>query len=245
MKPHEANQHFWDRSVDWWREWEDDRGEWQRALAEPELVLPLSVIQRVGSLRGTHVAVLGSGDNAVAFAFAGLGADVTSVDISEARLQVARERAKKLGVKQRFVRADLSDLSEIEDGSVGLVYLGGHVTIWLSDLAEPFAEVLRVLAEGGSFVVDEFHPVRRMFQDNTGEQIINDYLARGPYEYGECEERTYEYHWSVADHLAAALEVGLAISYIEETRHTSFDLPETTAVHARTPNRLTFIAEKR
>jgi ubiquinone/menaquinone biosynthesis C-methylase UbiE len=55
--------------------------------------------------------VLGSGDNQVVFALCGLRAEVTSVDISERQLDVARGRAAALGLAVEFVRADVVDLS--------------------------------------------------------------------------------------------------------------------------------------
>ena len=39
MKPHEANQVFWDASTNWWKEKEDKRGLWMRAHQDPSLVL--------------------------------------------------------------------------------------------------------------------------------------------------------------------------------------------------------------
>jgi 2-polyprenyl-3-methyl-5-hydroxy-6-metoxy-1,4-benzoquinol methylase len=46
--------------------------------------------------------VLGSGDNQVVFALAGLGAKVISIDISDKQIEVARKRAAVLGLKGRF-----------------------------------------------------------------------------------------------------------------------------------------------
>jgi 2-polyprenyl-3-methyl-5-hydroxy-6-metoxy-1,4-benzoquinol methylase len=60
---------------------------------------------------GKSVAVLGSGDNQVVFPLAGLGAKVTSVDISEQKIEVARRRADALGLQVDFLRADVVDLS--------------------------------------------------------------------------------------------------------------------------------------
>lgn len=47
----------------------------------------------VKDVAGKTVCVLGSGDNEVAFALTGMGGKVTSIDISEERLRITKERA--------------------------------------------------------------------------------------------------------------------------------------------------------
>ena len=90
----------------------------------------------VADIQGDEVCVLGSGDNEVAFALAGLGGRVTSVDISARRLAVAADRARILDLSVRFVQADVTDLSVLADDSFGLVYTGGHVSVWVADIQQ-------------------------------------------------------------------------------------------------------------
>ena len=129
--PHQANRTFWDTSTEWWKEREDQRGLWMRAPQEPRLVLSEAEMRYVADIQGVEVCVLGSGDNEVTFALAGLGGRVTSVDISERRLAVAADRARTLDLSVRFVQADVTDLSVLADDSFGLVYTGGHVSVWV------------------------------------------------------------------------------------------------------------------
>ena len=75
------------------------------------------------------MAVLGSGDNQVAFALAGLGAKVMSIDISDRQITVARRRAVALGLEMDFLRADIVDLRDLGDATFDLVYTGGHVAV--------------------------------------------------------------------------------------------------------------------
>jgi ubiquinone/menaquinone biosynthesis C-methylase UbiE len=93
-------------------------------------------------LRGKF-CVLGSGDNEVAFALAGLGGRVTSVDISVRRLQVAVERARALGLQLSFLQADVTNLSALKDDSFDLVYTGGHTSVWIAGIREYYAEAIR------------------------------------------------------------------------------------------------------
>src|SRR4030042_1075709 len=58
----------------------DSRELWRRCPTEPGLVLSARELELLRDVRGRRACVLGSGDNQVVFALAGLGARVTSVD---------------------------------------------------------------------------------------------------------------------------------------------------------------------
>ena len=166
---------------------------------------------------GRAVCVLGSGDNEVAFALTGLGANVTSVDISERRLAVAADRARTLGLQLTFLRADVTNLSALEDHSFDLVYTGGHMSVWISDIQQYYAEAVRILKPDGLFVVNDYHPMRRMWVDAEGPEPHNSYCNRGPYRYTSEEGLpTFEYHWTVADHIQAVVDAGCRIIKVEE-----------------------------
>lgn len=217
MKQHEPNRAFWDASTKWWKEKEDKRGLWKRTHEDPALVLSPSEMPFLTDLHGKRVCVLGSGDNEVAFALVGLGGVVTSVDISQERLDVAAERARTLGLELTFVRADVTDLTSLADASFDLVYTGGHVSVWVSDIQKYYAEAIRVLRPGGLFVVNEYHPIRRMWADAGGALPQHRYLNRGPYEYTSDEGLpTFEYHWTVADHIQAAVDAGCRVVKVDE-----------------------------
>src|SRR5215472_15198346 len=102
---------------------------------------------------GKKIAVLGSGDNQVVFALAGMGALVTSVDISKRQIEIARSRATALGLQVEFVQADVVDLSMLADATFDIVYTGGHVAVWVSDLRRYYAEAARILKPGGLLTV--------------------------------------------------------------------------------------------
>ena len=91
--------------------------------------------------------MLGSGDNQVVFALAGMGAAVTSVDISE--IEAARSRAAALGLQIEFVQADVVDLSGLGDATFDAVYTGGHVAVCVSDLRRYYGEAARILKSDG------------------------------------------------------------------------------------------------
>src|SRR5215217_6984812 len=217
MKPHEANQAFWDASTKWWKEKEDQRGLWRKAHENPSLVLSPAEMPFLKDIDGKAVCVLGSGDNEVAFALTGLGANVTSVDISERRLAVAADRARTLGLQLTFLRADVTNLSALEHHSFDLVYTGGHMSVWISDIQQYYAEAVRILKPDGLFVVNDYHPMRRMWVDAERPEPRNSYCNRGPYRYTSEEGLpTFEYHWTVADHIQAVVDAGCRIIKVEE-----------------------------
>ena len=115
LPEHEANRRYWDAQASRWRELRDRDGLWTRCAAEPDLAFEgeaLAMIRRYGGdLTGKRACVIGSGDNYAAFALAGLGARVTSTDISQGQLDVARDRAEALGLDIDFIRADAAALA--------------------------------------------------------------------------------------------------------------------------------------
>ncbi len=223
---HAANRERWDTASRRWAAGADSRGLWQRCPQEPGLVLCEKELEYLGGLSGKRVCVLGSGDNQVVFALAGLGAFVTSVDISQNQLDIAEARANVLGLAICFVRADVTDLSSMDSASYDAVYTGGHVAVWVADLAMFYAEAIRILRPNGLFVVNEYHPFRRIWRDSKDAMIVElPYLERGPFEYDLDDDilrpqtgsiKSYEFHWTVADYLVAVLRAGCRLLVVDE-----------------------------
>ena len=168
-------------------------------------------------IEGRDVCVLGSGDNEVVFAIAGMGARVTSVDVSERQLEIARERAGVLGLEVSFMREDVTDLADMQDGSFDVVYTGGHISIWVSDIRKYYGEAARILRPGGLFMVNEYHPIRRMWHESGGPTPRHEYFKRGPYEYrSDRGLPQFEFHWTVSDHIQAMLDAGCDVVKVDE-----------------------------
>jgi SAM-dependent methyltransferase len=223
---HEANRRVWDRMAPDWARSADRRGVWHRCVADPGLALHKRELALLGDLRDRSVCVLGSGDNEVVFALAGMGAQVTSVDISQVQLDLARQRAEALGLHINFLRADVTDLSAMPDGTFDLVYTGGHVAVWVSDLRTYYAEATRILRPGGRLVVSEYHPFRRVFRAIEDRlEVEYNYFDLGPHPYDSgqtesAEDATtlvqYEFHWTVSGMATAVLRAGCVVDVLEE-----------------------------
>jgi SAM-dependent methyltransferase len=221
---HEANRRRWDAGAASWARRADTRGIWRRCHLDPSLALHPAELNWLTDIADRRVAVLGSGDNQVAFALVGLGAKVMSVDISDR--QVARRRAVALGLEMGFSRADIVDLRDLGDATFDLVYTGGHVAVWVSELKRYYAEAARILRPGQLLIVSEYHPFRRVWNaSTTALELGFNYFDRGPHrleagedvlypEPGEWEQ--FQLHWTVADYITAMLASGCQLIHVEE-----------------------------
>ena len=155
--------------------------DWRRCPADPAVALIREELELLGDVAGRDVCVLGSGDNLAVFALAGMGARLTSVDISQAQLDTAASRAGEIGLDIAFLCADAVDLRELGDESFDLVYTGGHVAVWISDIRRYYAEACRILRRGGMLMVNEYHPFRRIWRASPDRlELACGYFERGP-----------------------------------------------------------------
>ncbi|MBD5458209.1 MAG: class I SAM-dependent methyltransferase, partial [Lachnospiraceae bacterium] len=122
---------------DWYRSLRADENI-EELVKEPASAFHPSVHQLINKympeLRGKKVLLPSSGDNHAAFAFALLGAEVTSADISEKQLEYAKGIADRLNLDIRIVCDDTTQLSNIEDNSFDLVYTSNGTHTWIADI---------------------------------------------------------------------------------------------------------------
>lgn len=223
---HEANRRRWNAASPGYAAMGERSGSWRKVATEPGWAFQPQELALLGSVAGKRACVLGSGDNLAVFALAGLGVEVTSVDISEQQLDVARQRVEALGLRVRFVRADVTDLSELEDATYDIVYISRHVSVWVSELRACYREAVRILKTGGLFLVTEYHPVRRIFKDDPERlSVERSYLERGPFfqevaeglfDRGPGKLRSYVCHWTIADLYQAMTDPGCALIALDE-----------------------------
>lgn len=224
---HEANRRRWDKVAPYYQSKPDLEERRRRVIHEPGLALGEAERRYLSQVAGQRIAVLGSGDQLVVFALAGLGARVTSVDISQTQLDLGAARANACGLAGiTFLRADVTDLSALADGEFDVVYTGGHVAVWVSDLRRFYSEASRILKPGGLLIVNEYHPFRKPWADIADHlEIGYPYYQRGPYLWDSSEDVpnaekgsliTYEFHWTVSDYVNALLAAGCELAAMEE-----------------------------
>jgi SAM-dependent methyltransferase len=219
---HAANRRHWDAVAEGWRQLRDRDQIWRKCPTQPELAFDgaaLEMIRRFGGdLAGQRVCVIGSGDNYAAFALAGMGANVTSVDISERQLQVAAARADELGLRITFVQSDAADMSAIADESFDLLCSSNGFFVWIAQPGRVFSEVQRVLRRGGYYIFYDIHPFMRPWKDQVLPlEMEKPYFETGPFVELEEGQPVYEFTWTLSDLVNPLLAAGLHLCQIAES----------------------------
>jgi len=206
--------------------WNDDAAEYsaffhaekymKRIIGNPANAFHRTAWEMIGKyvpdLRGKRICVPSSGDNMAVFAFAMLGAKVTSCDISENQLANAKRIAKQYGWDKsiEFVCSDTMRLDEIADNAYDFVYTSNGVHVWIDDLPGMYRNIHRVMKPGGVYIMYEIHPFLRPFDDKLN--IEKPYGMTGPFE----SDSEVTFAWRVMDIMNAILDSGLAVKHIEE-----------------------------
>ncbi len=194
---HEANRRYWNEAAEWWKRLEEEGGLWQRFASEPGIAFTGGALRLVLEVAGT----LSEKD--------GMGATVTSVDISGERLSAASKRARHLGLPITFVQADAADLSPIGSEGFDLVFSSQGFFVWIADLQAVFSEVCRILRPGGHYVFYDVHPFQRPWKDQVMPiEVVKPYWDTGPF---DGAEGSFGFNWTLADILNPLATAGLIL----------------------------------
>jgi len=219
-----ANQRYWDAAAADWEQLRDQDQMWRRCAQRPELAFDgesLAMIQLyTGNLHGKRACVLGSGDNYAAFALVGMGAQVTSTDISEQQLAVAQKRAAKLELEITFRRADATSLNDMADmkGEFDLVCSSNGFYVWIAEPKRIFQQVYRLLKPGGFYIFYDVHSFQRPWKDQVAPlEMEQPYTATGPFKEEEYGQANYQFHWRISDLLNPLIDAGLVLRQMAES----------------------------
>ncbi len=168
------------------------------------------IMRLMPDMRGKKVCVPSSGDNHAVFAFAMLGAQVTSCDIAENQLAAAKRKAEEMGLDIRFLQADTMEMQGVDEGEYDLVYTSNGVHVWLNDLPKMYRNMHRILKKGGYYVMCDVHPFQRPFGNNF--QVVKSYPEVGPFE----DEYNITFAWRIQDMMNAMADAGLSFVHMEE-----------------------------
>jgi len=93
-------------------------------------------------------------------------------------------------------KADVADLRDLADATFDLVYTGGHVAVWVSDLKHYYTEAARSLRPERLLIVSEYHPFRRVWvASTTGLELGFNYFNRGPHRFEAGQGRPLRGTW--------------------------------------------------
>ena len=161
----------------------------------------------IGEFKGKKILLPSSGDNHAAFAFALMGAKVTSADISERQLENAKTISDKWNLDIEFICDNTTYLSKIDDEIFDLVYTSNGTLSWISDLNEMYKNIERVLKRGGYSALYDVHPFTRPFTMEAWKEpkISKSYDNVFP-----------DLHWRIQDIINAHIQAGLQIMEMAE-----------------------------
>lgn len=157
-------------------------------------------------LKDKKILLPSSGDNHAAFAFAVLGAKVTSTDISERQLENAQAIAKKYNLDIEFIGDDTMQLKKIENNKFDLVYTSNGTHVWINELNLMYQNIHRVLKPNGISIMYDIHPFNRPFVGEVGQPVIKK----------SYDDVSPHYHWRVHDLINAMISSNLSIQEMDE-----------------------------
>lgn len=207
----------------------DQRGLDAEFYADGGVNLPEPVLETVAHPGGRSLLHLQCASGEESLSWSVLGAQVTAVDISDARIETARQKAARAGLNVRFVRADIAALpQDLRSGGFDITYTGGGVLVWIPDIDKWANIVASTLRSGGLFVLYDGHPVTACLESSdSGVVVVGDYFGRADrpetstgwrhFPGGESAKSTkVEFAWPLGDVVTSLIRAGLVIEILRE-----------------------------
>jgi len=208
-----------------WQRDPEDKDIWRRVVVMPSLALNQAESELLGAVVGRKACVLGVGDGTAALALAAAGARVAAVDPTYCYLDILMVRTQLVGVQLDLIQTELVDLAALHDNSCNIAY-AAQAAARISDLGRFYRSVYRVLGPGGRFVINEYHPFRRIWKQEPGHPRVQySYFERRRerYDDGQCDPVSGavalagpEYGWTVSDHFHYLTAAGFQVVALEE-----------------------------
>lgn len=197
----------------------------------------------LGDVAGQRVIHLQCHTGEDTLSLAQVGAIATGVDLSDVAIDAARDLSRDAGIDATFVCAEVCDWLDTvtRDGvRADVVFASYGVICWHDDLQRLMDGVAGVLAQGGRFVLVEFHPVAAMFDadwqfrfaygdgralhsaDGVGDYVgaSGDTLTPGGFDAGVQEFRNpwpaHLHQWGLGDVVSAVAAAGLRVETLRE-----------------------------
>ncbi len=207
------------------------------------------VLNALGDVSGRRVLDIGCGEGRFCRLLAGMGAEVTGVDLTEGLVEAARGLSN--GVGNYFV-GNAEDLAGLGDETFDLA-VSYIVMVDIFDYESSIRAAYRVLKPGGRFIVCTIHPIRMcnpIGWIKHGEKKlfypVDDYTYEGPREFTWWGRPFINMHRTLSSYVSAFLESGFVLEGIGEPTPS----PEQFAVHPefedeyRAPNFIIFELKK-
>lgn len=202
------------------------------------------IYQYFGDVTGKKTAYLMGSNGVKAVSLALLGADVTVVDISPGNAKYALELASEAGVKINYIVSDVLNLPREElIPKYDLVFAELGIVHYFRDL-KPFMDVAYgLLAQGGRFVLRDFHPVSTKLISSRGTTAnIRKHKVTGDFFDTSLEEKQVSFSkylpngvqeeirtvlwrkWTLGEVVTAAANSGFFIRILQEEPNLSSEV---------------------
>lgn len=156
--------------------------------------------------------------------------ETVGVDLSDTAIDIARKAAQELNANARFIQCDIYDTRQHLTEVFDLVYTSYGTIGWLPDIDKWAKVVSSSLAEGGTFVLVDFHPVIWMFDDEINTIKYSYFNTTSIQEteessYTKQEQSLQSITWNhgLGEILNALLKNGMSIQSFEEYDYSSYD----------------------
>lgn len=193
-------------------------------------------ISEVGDVDGKRLLHLQCHFGLDTLSWARRGAVVTGLDFSTQAIEYARVLADDIGISNaRFVAADVYSTEEVLPAEqFDVVYTGIGALVWLPDIPRWARVVAAMLTDGGTFYINEFHPLAVVLDEEDGKTVAHDYFRREPqvfeggYTYTDSDrpldDDTVAVEWThpLGEVVTALADAGLRIEFLRERDATLF-----------------------
>lgn len=221
------NRAAWDRL--------SDGSQFAHLATDAECLEPLKTLDGRGwlpkSVAGLDVLCLASGGGWQSILYATAGARVTVVDLSEGMLQLDEREAARRRLSVKTILTSMDDLSMLGDQSFDIVHQPVS-TCYVPDLLRVYAEISRVLRDGGLYISQHKQPTSAQIthRDERNRFVIGiEYYHEGPLprtedtSYRERGAVEYLHRW---DELIGGLcRSGFIIEDLREPRRADYKAP--------------------
>ena len=187
------------------------------------------MLEALGDVSGKRAIDIGCGEGRFCRLLAGLGADVTGVDLTEALIQRARSMAVGL---DKYIVGNAESLSQIDDETFDLA-VSYIVLVDLLDYRSSIQAAFRVLRPGGRFIVCNVHPMRSstpLGWIKQGEEKlfypVDNYAIEGPREFNRWGKSFVNIHRTVSSYISAFLEAGFVLEGVQEPTPSDTQMAE-------------------
>lgn len=214
----------WDSVAKWWISRYSPRGDLNR-----EWVIDPVLFEHLGDVKGLRVLDAGCGTGYFSRMLAERGAEVVGVDLSGELLAIAEQEEAQNPLGVTFHRADLADLSLLDDASFHVV-ISNVVLQDVRRYARATAEIFRVLRPEGRFIFSIIHPAfdsppgRWVREPEDSERVeewryfaMDDYFQRSAAFWSpRGKPPAIGFHRPLRDYFEALYDAGFVVRRLEE-----------------------------